>query len=87
MDNRNEIIRNVILTSVEATKSTGADLATLRVMLLSASLRLDLSEIEQHCDYLIRKGLLAERKGMASGKRMFVLTPEGREYLDSEGLI
>lgn len=87
MDNRNEIIRNVILTSIEATKSTGGDLATLRVMLLSASLRLDPSEIEQHCDYLIRKGLLVERKGMASGKRMFVLTPEGREYLDSEGLI
>jgi hypothetical protein len=87
MDNRNELIRNIILTSIEATKSTGADLATLRVMLISASLRLEISEIEQHCDYWIRKGLLDERKGMASGKRVFVLTPEGREYLDAEGLI
>lgn len=87
MENHNELIRDVILTSTEATKSTGADLATLRVMLLSASLRADLAEIEQHCDYLAGKGLLAERKGIVSGKRIFVLTAEGREYLDTKGLI
>lgn len=87
MTNRTEIINNLILTSAEATKSTGADLATLRVMLLSASLRLDVAEIEQHCDYLINKGHLKERKGALSGKRVFVLTDTAREYLDSEGLI
>lgn len=87
MNNRNELIHDVLLTSVEATKSTGADLDTLRVMLLSASLRLEIGEIERHCDYLIAKNVLTERKGALSGKRMFVITSEGREYLDTKGLI
>ena len=87
MDNRIEIFRNVLLSSAEATKSTGADLATLSLMLKTSGIHTDAEEVECECDYLIGKKLLAERKGIVSAKRIFVVTDAGRDHLDRIGLL
>jgi hypothetical protein len=87
MENNTEVIRNFLLLGAETTKSTGAGSDYLAVILLSKGVRVLPEDIEEHCDTLIRKGLLAEKQSKLSGRRLFVLTEAGREHLYSEGLL
>ena len=81
--------RDAILLDLEAAAPISLRLETLgggirRIHAIS----LTDAEIKKHIDYLVEKGLAQETASKVSaGDKRYKITGDGRDYLESEGLV
>ncbi len=81
-----KILRDNLLIQLNETR-IATSLNTLRLGVLAAGFKLDEAEVEKELQYLVSKGLARPSTGVHSkGFKSFVITGEGTDYLEGEGL-
>ena len=81
--------RDAILQDLEAAAPISLRLETLGGGIRRVhAINVTDGEIKKHLDYLIEKGLVEETASkISAGDKRYKLTGDGRDYLESEGLI
>ncbi|MEO5914851.1 MAG: hypothetical protein ABIS50_11500 [Luteolibacter sp.] len=84
-----QILRDALLAALVVSAPLSLPLATLLATAKAAGFRLTNEELEQHLDYLVKRGFarLPVGRTLSAGVKRWESTAEAVDYCEAEGLV